>query len=74
MLVFEDGKDLNTALLVLGILFLLIGAVLYYLLSKRHTVTVTLNETDKGVEVTCGTNSSKAMQVANDFLQSLPKT
>ena len=37
VLVFEDGKDINTAiLLILGILPLpLVGAIIYYLLATR---------------------------------------
>jgi len=74
VLVFEDGKDLNVVILILGILFLLLGAIIYYLVSTKHTITVTISQTDKGTEVQCTTNTTGAMQIANDFLQSLPKT
>ncbi len=66
---FEDGKDISTGLLVLGIFFLLIGAILYYLLAKKHQVTITYSEITNGTNVNCSTNSSKALKHSQDFLQ-----
>lgn len=71
MLVFEDGKDIKTSWLVLGVLFFLIGAILYYLLAKKHTITLTINETDSGTEVQSTTNTTEAMRVSNNFLRTL---
>ena len=71
MLVFEDGKDISTGWLIVGILFLLIGALLYYFLAKRHTITVTITETDSGTKVQCTTNTTKSMMESNSFLSSL---
>jgi hypothetical protein len=69
---FEDGKDMSTGLLILDSLFLLIGAILYYLLSKRHMITVTYSELPDGTtSVNCSTNSSKTLKDAQDFLQTL---
>ena len=73
-LVFEDGKDIDNVLLFLGILFFLIGALLYYFLAKRHTITMTINETDSGTNVQCTTNTSKSMLESNTFLESLSET
>ncbi len=68
---FEDGKDISTGILVLGILFLLIGAILYYLLAKKHQVTITYSEITNGTSVNCSTNSSKALKDSQDFLQTI---
>ncbi|MHA2061629.1 MAG: hypothetical protein ACW963_04985 [Candidatus Sifarchaeia archaeon] len=71
---FEDGKDMSTVLLILGILFLLIGAILYYLLSKRHMITVTYSELQDGTtNVNCSTNSSKTLKDSQDFMQTLAR-
>ena len=72
IIVFEDGKDTKTWALVLLILFLLVGAIIYYLISKRHTVTVTISEIEGGTDVQCTTNSSKSLLDSNAFLRSLP--
>jgi len=71
MLSFEDGKDMKTWLLVLGILFLLIGAIIYYLMSKRHSITITISETSDGTKVTSTTNTQKSMLIANEFINTL---
>jgi hypothetical protein len=70
---FDDGKDINTGILILGILFLLIGAILYYLLAKKHTLIVTFNEVSGGVNVESSTNTTKSLKDAQDFLMTLPK-
>jgi len=70
---FEDGKQINTILLILGILFLLIGAVIYYLLATKHKTTITFNEVPGGVNVETSTNTTQSLRDAQDFLMSLPK-
>ena len=74
MLVFEDGKDISTGWLIVGILFLLIGAILYYIIAKKHTITVTITEADSGTKVQCATNTTKSMMESNTFLNSLSET
>lgn len=71
---FKDGKDINIVLLILGILFLLIGAILYYLLANTHTITVTITETPKGIEVECATNTTEALKTANNYLDNFTTT
>ena len=71
MLVFEDGKDIKTWLLVLGILFLLLGAILYYILAKTHNITVTVTETDSGRNVQCSTNTQISLLESDSFLSNL---
>jgi len=74
---FEDGKDFNKWIMILLVLFLLLGAIIYYLLAKRHNVTVTVNRATVrdyvGAQVECSTNSSKSLRDSHDFLRSLPK-
>lgn len=70
-LVYEDGRDVKAIWLILGILFLLIGAVLYYFLAKKHTVTVIISETEQGTNVETTTNTQKSLTDANAFLASL---
>jgi len=71
MLVFEDGKNISTGWLILGIFLLLIGAIIYYIMAKRHTITVTLTGIDDGTRVLCATNTTKSMMESNLFLASL---
>lgn len=73
-LVFEDGKDIDTVILILGIIVFLIGAILYYFLSKRHTITIAMSDTDSGTNVQCTTNTSKSMLESTSFLGSLSET
>lgn len=70
---FEDGRDYNTIILILGILFLLIGAIIYYLLSKKHTVIMTFSEAPGGVNLESSTNTTRSLKDTQDFLMSLPK-
>ena len=70
-LVYEDGKDVKTIWLILGILFLLIGALLYYFMAKKHTVTVIISELDQGTNVETTTNTKESLTDANAFLASL---
>lgn len=72
MLVFEDGKNISTGWLILGILFLFIGAIIYYLIAKKHTITVMITETDIGTKVQCTTNTTKSLMESNIFINSLP--
>jgi len=71
MLVFEDGKQINTLLLILGILFLLIGAIIYYLIATKHTITLTISATADGTQVQSTTNTQKSMLISTEFLNSL---
>lgn len=71
MLVFEDGKDLKTWLLILGILFLLIGAIIYYLMATKHTITITISTIADGTQVQSTTNTQKSMLVSSEFLNTL---
>jgi hypothetical protein len=70
-IVFEDGKDFNTGILILGILFLLIGAILYYLLATKHSITITMSDAETGLNVQCTTSTQKSMLTANQFLQTV---
>lgn len=71
MLVFEDGKDTKTWLLILGILFLLIGAIIYYVMATRHTITVTMSTNADGTQVLTTTNTQKSMLTSTEFLSTL---
>ena len=70
MLVFEDGKEINTGLLILGILFLLIGAIIYYLIATKHTITLTISATADGTQVQGTTNTQKSMLDSTELLNS----
>jgi len=58
-------------MLIVGILFLLIGALLYYFMANKHTVTVIINEREQGTNVETTTNTRKSLTDANAFLASL---
>lgn len=71
MLVFEGGKDISMGWMILGLLFLLIGAIIYYLLAKNHKIIVNINELETGSNVECISNTSKSRKDADGFLNSL---
>jgi hypothetical protein len=73
-IVLEEGKDLNIGLLILAVFFFLIGAVIYYLISAKHKITVTLQDTSDGLKVDCFTNTQESFSIANNFLNSLSDT
>ena len=54
-------------ILVLSFLVLLIGGVLYYLLSKSHTITVSLMETVSGLNVSVNGTTVLSSSIAKDF-------
>ena len=58
-------------MLIVGILFLLIGTLLYYFMANKHTVTVIINEREQGTNVETTTNTRKSLTDANAFLASL---
>ena len=66
-LVFTGGRDINLVLLVLSFLFLLIGGVLYYLLSKTHTITVSLVETVNGLNVSVNGTTAFSRSIAKNY-------
>ena len=66
-LVFNGGRDINNTILVLSFLFFIIGGVLYYLLSKTHTITVSLSETDNGLNVSVNGTTALSSSIAKDF-------
>ena len=70
-IVFEDGRDFKTGWMIIGILFLLIGALLYYFMAKKHTVTVIIEERDDGTSVEVITNTRRSLTDGNAFLASL---
>jgi len=70
-IVFEDGRDIKTGWLIVGILFLLIGALLYYFMAKKHTVTIIIGERDAGTNVEVITNTRQSLTDGNAFLASL---
>jgi hypothetical protein len=70
-IVYEDGKDVSTLWLILGILFLLIGAIIYYLLAKKHSVTILISGEPPNINVEAISNSKKSLTDGNAFLSSL---
>jgi len=70
-IVYEGGRDVKTSWLVLGILFLLIGALLYYFTAKKHNVTIIISEREVGTNVEVATNTQQSLTDANAFLASL---
>jgi len=70
-IVFEDGRDISMVTLILGTIFLLFPAILYYLLANKHMVNVTIREVSGGVNVECSTNTTGALSDGQDFLTSL---
>ena len=70
-IVFEDGRDFKTGWMIIGILFLLIGALLYYFMAKKHTVTIIIGERDSSTNVEVITNTRRSLTDGNAFLTSL---
>ena len=71
-LVFTDGKEINnTVLILLFLLFFLVGGLLYYLLSKTHTISVNLVETFNGLIVNIDGNTELSRSIAEEFLEIL---
>ena len=70
---FENGRNCSTGILIILIIFLLIGAIIYYFLAKKHTITVTFIEAAGGTNVECSTNTTESLKDSQDFLRALPK-
>ena len=69
--VYENGKDIDAIILIIGVLFLLIGAILYYFLAKTHSVTVIVSERANGSNVEVISTTQKSLTDGNAFLASL---
>lgn len=70
-LVFTGGRDINVLFLVFWILFFLVGGILYYLLTKTHSITVSIIETADGTDVQINASTDLSNRVANKFLKML---
>ena len=68
---FNGGRDINNTILVITLLFFIVGGVLYYLLSKTHTITVTLMETVNGLNVSLNGNTVLSSSIAKDYQDTL---
>ena len=66
-LVFIGGRDINITILVLSFLFFIIGGVIYYLLSKTHTITVSLSETVNGLNVSVNGTTAFSRSIAKNY-------
>jgi hypothetical protein len=72
-LVFTGGKDINIVFLVFSILFFIVGGILYYLLSKTHSITVSIIETTDGFDVQTNSSTDLSNGTADEFLKILEK-
>jgi uncharacterized membrane protein YagU involved in acid resistance len=72
-IVFQGGKDINWFLFVLLLCLVVVGAIIYYVVSKNSQVIVNWSQTNGALEVTASGNTKKAQAVASSFLNSLPK-
>ena len=70
-LLFTDGKEFNSTLLVLLFLMLLVGGFIYYLLAKTHKISVSISDVSGGLYVSAAGTTQASNVVAVDFLESL---
>jgi len=72
-IVFNGGKAINWPLFVfLLVCIVMVGAIVYYVVSKQHQAVLNITPADGQFEVTGTGNTSKAQQVVNGFISSLP--
>jgi len=71
-IVFNGGKAINWVLFVFLLLCILIGGIIYYVVSKQHQAVLSIAPADGQFEVTGTGNTNKAQQVINGFIASLP--
>lgn len=72
-IVFQGRKDINWVLFVFLLLCVLVGAIVYYVVSKNSQIVVNWAQTNGTLEVSASGNTKKAQAVASSFLNSLPK-
>lgn len=70
-MIFNAGKDINNIILVFGTLFFFVGAILYYLLAKTHSISISFIEDSGGIGVQTSASTEKAEIIADEFLDSL---
>jgi hypothetical protein len=68
-LVFSDGKDINTAILILSFLMFILGGFLYYLLSRRHMITMNLVNTRQGTHIELYGSTPFSNTVSEEFIE-----
>ena len=71
-IVYNGGKAINWVVFVLLLCLVLIGAIIYYLIAKEHQVVLNIMPVNGNIEVTGSGNTTKAQQVVNTFIASLP--
>jgi DNA-directed RNA polymerase subunit RPC12/RpoP len=70
-LVFTGGKDINILFLAFWVLFFIVGGILYYLLTKTHSITVSIIEKADGIDVQTNASTDLSNKIADEFLKML---
>ncbi len=71
-IIAEGGKSFSWAIMILLILFLLIGALIYFLACQRNSITATISETKTGCSLALTSNGSggdKVLVLIRDVFQ-----
>jgi len=55
-IIAEGGKSFSWAIMILLILFLLVGALIYFLACQRNSITATISETKTGCSLALTSN------------------
>ena len=71
VIIFEDGRDFNAMLMILAVLFLFLGAIIYYFMSQKHSIQLTFTESVDGLNVNCLTSTEKALKDSLQFLSTI---
>jgi hypothetical protein len=70
-IIFTGGKDIDNTILILAFLILLIGGILYYVLSKTHTITINFTDVTTGLQINAVGSTKYSISIAEDFMDNL---
>jgi hypothetical protein len=70
-LVFTGGRDINNTILLLSFLIFFVGGLLYYFLSKTHTISIEFVKLEDGLNVNVFGSTQTSGRIAENFMESL---
>jgi hypothetical protein len=71
-MVFNGGKAINWVLFVFLLLCIIVGGIIYYVISKQHQAVLNISPANGQFDVSGTGNTNKAQKVVNGFIASLP--
>lgn len=71
-MVFNGGKAISWVLFIFLLLCIIVGAIIYYVVSKQHQAVLNISPANGQFDVTGTGNTAKAQKVVSGFIASLP--